>query len=264
MLNSVFPQPAEEPQSNSQSAPGDMSLRCTSAKTWEDSSRRSRAKIPFSGEGWHGQPVCLHTHGSASSRTRDGEARASVFWSEPRAAWARLSNVIAAISSIYKLPGWPGSEAWVSCNYQSSCSWATIDDPGVTSSPHSRGFKAVMMDRLGIKCCFKVAACFKAPFARALNALDGCGLRVDGNTSEFLNEWKLRGTRWSPACNRGVDSSRKLCVIHTHIPWLGPAPGISLLFQHILWFHLLWLWLNAEFDVFLLCFFFYQLSFLLP
>lgn len=124
----------------------------------------------------------------------------------------------------------------MSCNYQSSCSWATIDDPGVTSSPHSRGFKAVMMDRLGIKCCFKGAACFKAPFARALNALDGCGLRVNGNTSEFLNEWKLRGTRWSPACNRGVDSSRKLCVIHTHTHSLtGPSTrDISALPAHSL------------------------------
>lgn len=99
------------------------------------------------------------------SRTR----ALSVFRWKPYMASAALADAVVAISGISKLPGRPGSGACSSCNYQSSCSWATIAAPWMTFYPHSRGFKAAVMDSPAwIKCRFNVAACLKAPFTRVL------------------------------------------------------------------------------------------------
>lgn len=69
-------QPAVEPQSNSQSAPGDMSLRCTSAKPGRIPAGAAGPKSHFQ-ERVGTASRSVSTHGSASSRTRDGVARAS-------------------------------------------------------------------------------------------------------------------------------------------------------------------------------------------
>lgn len=70
----------------------------------------ARAKITFRRR-FGTASRCISVHGSSTSRAHD-DACPSVFWCEPYAASAMLSNVITAISGIYKLPPWPGSEAW--------------------------------------------------------------------------------------------------------------------------------------------------------
>lgn len=127
-----------------QPPPWEMSLRCTSAESGRRPADAARRKIPFQRR-FGTASWSISTRGSATSRTQH-DTGPSVFSWKPYMASAALADAVGAISGIYKLPGRPGSGACSSCNYQSSCSWATIDAPWMTFYPHSQGFKAAMMD----------------------------------------------------------------------------------------------------------------------